>query len=120
MINKEIEEALSGFKREYESCNHNSSDLIIELEIAEIILQYIEQLENKVKELETTKTMQEYRINEMDIPKQVIRDKIEELDKAEKEIYKKDIGNNELYRLKIIDEIRSVLQELLEEGEKEE
>lgn len=48
------------------------------------------------------------------IPKEVIEKKIEELNDEEKEIYKKDIGNNELYRLKIIDETIKVLQELLE------
>lgn len=49
------------------------------------------------------------------IPKEKVENKIEELNDEEKEIYKKDIGNNELYRLKIIDETRKVLQELLEE-----
>lgn len=70
MINKEIEEALSGFKREYESCNHNSSDLIIELEIAEIILQYIDQLEKTVKRLEfqdkANKKVHDYDVNMID------------------------------------------------------
>ncbi|MCI9245590.1 MAG: hypothetical protein HFJ30_00310 [Clostridia bacterium] len=51
---------------------------------------------------------------ENSIPKQVIEEKIEGLNKEEKEIYKKDIGNNELFRLNIINEIRDVLQELLE------
>lgn len=38
------------------------------------VLSYISELEGKC-------AMQEYRINEMDIPKQVVRDKVEELRK---------------------------------------
>lgn len=63
----------------------------------------------KAKAIKTTLTALEN-----SIPKQVIEEKIEGLNKEEKEIYKKDIGNNELFRLNIINEIRDVLQELLE------
>lgn len=50
-----------------------------------------------------------------------IEKKRDKLNDEEKEIYKKDIGSNELYRLKIIDEARNVLQEILElvKGEKQ-
>lgn len=47
------------------------------------------------------------------ISKNEIKESIAELNNEEKEIYKKDIGNNELYRLKIIDEIRDSFQKLL-------
>ena len=71
---------------------------------------HLEQLEQLQNDIETT-------LNYIDnsIPKEKVENKIEELNDEEKEIYKKDIGNNELYRLKIIDETRKVLQELLEE-----
>lgn len=135
MINKEIEEAksiLSLFSSDEESRAYQA-DITYAIEG---ILQYIDQLENKVKELkkENDKLTYarnwyfEHTVNKIVTPEMLhkilrtkyigrekIENKIAELDKEEKEIYKKDIGNNELYRLKIIDEIRSVLQELLEE-----
>ena len=41
MLSDEEREALRNFKSEYETCNHNSSDLIIELDDAKIILKLI-------------------------------------------------------------------------------
>ena len=42
MLSDEEKEALRNFKSEYETCDHYSSDLIIELDDAEIILKLIE------------------------------------------------------------------------------
>lgn len=67
--------------------------------------------------------MEEYRINEMDIPKQVIRDKIEELNREEQEL-QDNISAEERekysdasigYALSYIEAKRETLQELLEE-----
>ena len=46
MLSDEEREALRNFKSEYETCNHNTSDLIIELDDAEIILNLIEKQQN--------------------------------------------------------------------------
>ena len=61
MLSDEEKEALRNFKSEYETCDHYSSDLIIELDDAEIILNLIEKqskeiegLKDKNKELEDT------------------------------------------------------------------
>lgn len=49
MQNKEIEEAIKSFKNEYENCNYNSSDLIIELEMAETVLNLIKELQEETE-----------------------------------------------------------------------
>jgi len=46
----EEREALRNFKSEYETCNHNSSDLIIELDDAKIILNLIEKYQKEIEE----------------------------------------------------------------------
>lgn len=46
MLSDEEKEALRNFKSEYETCDHYSSDLIIELDDAEIILKLIEKQKN--------------------------------------------------------------------------
>jgi hypothetical protein len=132
MQNKEIEKLLSCDNCLFYACEGCETTWTDRKKIRE----YIDQLENKVKELkkENDKLTYarnwyfEHTVNKIVTPEMLhkilrtkyigrekIENKIAELDKEEKEIYKKDIGNNELYRLKIIDEIRSVLQELLEE-----
>ena len=45
-MSDEEKEALRNFKSEYETCNHNRSDLIIELDDAKIILNLIEKQKN--------------------------------------------------------------------------
>lgn len=54
-MSDEEKEALRNFKSEYETCDHYSSDLIIELDDAEIILNLIEKQSKEIEELKTTK-----------------------------------------------------------------
>ena len=49
-MSDEEKEALRNFKSEYETCDHYSSDLIIELDDAEIILNLIEKLQKENEE----------------------------------------------------------------------
>lgn len=49
MLSDEEKEALRNFKSEYETCDHYSSDLIIELDDAEIILNLIEKQSKELK-----------------------------------------------------------------------
>ena len=51
MLSDEEKEALRNFKSEYETCDHYSSDLIIELDDAEIILNLIEKQFKEIEEL---------------------------------------------------------------------
>jgi len=51
MLSDEEREALRNFKSEYETCDHYSSDLIIELDDAEIILNLIEKQSKEIEEL---------------------------------------------------------------------
>ena len=51
MLSDEEKEALRNFKNEYETCDHYSSDLIIELDDAEIILNLIEKQSKEIEEL---------------------------------------------------------------------
>lgn len=53
-MSDEEREALRNFKSEYETCEHYSSDLIIELDDAEIILNLIEKQSKEIKELKET------------------------------------------------------------------
>ena len=50
-MSDEEKEALRNFKSEYETCDHYSSDLIIELDDAEIILNLIEKQSKEIEEL---------------------------------------------------------------------
>ena len=51
MLSDEEKEALRNFKSEYETCDHYSSDLIIELDDAEILLNLIEKQSKEIEEL---------------------------------------------------------------------
>ena len=55
MLSDEEKEALRNFKSEYETCDHYSSDLIIELDDAEIILNLIEKQSKEIEELKEYK-----------------------------------------------------------------
>lgn len=98
-MNKELEEAKEYLEHEIKVYENNK-------EINRIIGGKVGERQHKINKIV---------LNYIDnsIPKEVVEKTIEELNNEEKEIYKKDIGNNELYRLKIIDEKRNVLQELL-------
>lgn len=50
-MSDEEKEALRNFKSEYETCDHYSSDLIIELDDAEIVLNLIEKQSKEIEEL---------------------------------------------------------------------
>ena len=107
MLSDEEKEALRNFKSEYETCDHYSSDLIIELDDAEIILNLIEKQSKEIEELKEDNEHQwEERCKltfelENSISNDKIKAKIEELDYN-------DIGNFER-RCK-----QEVLQSLLE------
>lgn len=51
MLSDEEKEALRKFKSEYETCDYYSSDLIIELDDAEIILNLIKKQSKEIEEL---------------------------------------------------------------------
>lgn len=83
MLSDEEREALRNFKSEYETCDHCSSDLIIELDDAEIILNLIEK---QSKEIETLKN------NNKDLLRK-LRNRVKEVKKLEKySLYKKEFS----------------------------
>lgn len=53
MLSDEEKEALRNFKSEYETCDHYSSDLIIELDDAETILNLIEKQDKIIQAIAT-------------------------------------------------------------------
>lgn len=101
MLSDEEREALRNFKSEYETCDHYSSDLIIELDDAEIILNLIEKQQ---KEIERT--------NEILIWKQKheeqLQKEIEEL-KDTRSIF--NMGRRS-YRNEIEDKIKAKIEEV--------
>lgn len=144
MKNKEIEEAKNYFKKRIDICMKNAdicddnnfdeeaTYLRKEQILTENILQYIEQLENKVKELECDKHNKENKIIEQEkflqmsaeviknsLLKQVIRDKIEEINK-EIEKYREYTEQGIETDIEWVDNVANrqiveVLRELLEE-----
>lgn len=60
MLSDEEKEALRNFKSEYETCNHNSSDLIIELDDAKTILNLIDKQQKEIDK--QNKVIREYEI----------------------------------------------------------
>ena len=129
MLSDKERETLRNFKSEYETCKHNSSDLIIELDDAKIVLNLIEKQSKEIEELKEksmhiTKETVEF-VNSHYIHKDKIKSKIEELEK-EQEGNRKNLYNaiNNLC-FKEIDRIsnricvnmtvRGILQSLLEE-----
>lgn len=85
MLSDEEKEALRNFKSEYETSDHYSSDLIIELDDAEMILNLIEKQSKEIEELkEKTKKCEYYEIvaDELyknSVSEDIIKAKIEEL-----------------------------------------
>ena len=100
MLSDEEKEALRNFKSEYETCDHYSSDLIIELDDAEIILNLIEK---QSKEIEGLKDKIKAKIEEF----KIVRDTILE---NEKEFNRPMMT----YDLKRNDYCEKMLQSLLE------
>lgn len=68
-------EIIKNIKRPIIACGFDKQTSI--LKAIEHILSKLEQDEKRIKELEVANKMQEYRINEMDIPKQKVKDIIE-------------------------------------------
>ena len=58
-------------------------------ESIETVLQALENKDNEIQDLKAVNAMQEYRINEMDIPKKKIEDRIKELWKEKQELQDK-------------------------------
>lgn len=96
MLSDEEREALRKFKSEYETCDHYSSDLIIELDDAEIILNLIEKQSKEIEELKNKNKKLQDKAKELIFEKQEltsalldstpndkIKAKIEEVDKDE-------------------------------------
>ena len=103
MLSDEEKQALRNFKSEYETCDHYSSDLIIELDDAEIILNLIEKQSKEIEESEQ-KERNAYIKGTNDAHelcnkmwKDKIKAKIEVLEKLQKEF-----PNNDEIRIKII------------------
>lgn len=107
----EEKEALRNFKSEYETCDHYSSDLIIELDDAEILLNLIEKQSKEIEELKEKNRQGKMRIVQLEneitariedvnkyfTPNDKIKAKIEVLEKLQKEF-----PNNDEIRIKII------------------
>lgn len=132
MLSDEEKEALRNFKSEYETCDHYSSDLIIELDDAEIILNLIEKQSKEIEELKNKNKKLQDKAKELIFEKQEltsalldstpndkIKAKIEELDieiqcceyaDDDTEEYKKDIEKEKRRLLRD----KKVLQSLLE------
>ena len=83
MLSDEEREALRNFKSEYETCDHYSSDLIIELDDAEIILKLIEKQSKEIEELKKYEKYYEEmeEVNKKFIAVDKIKAKIEEYEK---------------------------------------
>ena len=127
MLSDEEKEALRNFKSEYETCDHYSSDLIIELDDAEIILNLIEKQSKEIEELTDKNKKLKDKAKELIFEKQEltsglldstpndkIKSKIEEVEQWE-------LYNMKIPRLSTLDErlgakigIKYVLQSLLE------
>lgn len=102
-MSEEERDALRNFKSEYETCNHNSSDLIIELDDAKIILNLIEKQQKEMVEENNY------------ISKDKIKAKIAEYDKKKKDI-PHEIDLKAFYTISDIRNIQiDVLESLLEE-----
>ena len=112
-----IEDGLQG----YEMVIVNTKNLIENLIQRNKDLEQIEKehkeengrLRDRVKELESINAMQEYRINEMDIPRSKLKEKLENLKKDYKEALEENSTKAFILKCQI-----EILQELLEESEK--
>lgn len=134
MLSDEEKEALRNFKSEYESCDHYSSDLIIELDDAEILLNLIEKQSKEIEELKENNKNFEDELNKYIVKMSdeqyrrlvdIIRDeinkfwkykikaKIEELEKEITEDKKKNDGFWSDYSI-YLDAQREGFQSLLE------
>ena len=94
MLSDEEKEALRNFKSEYETCDHYSSDLIIELDDAEILLNLIEKQSKEIEELKNGQI--DFWISDKEIEDRIknkftsndkIKAKIEELEKGNKNTF---------------------------------
>lgn len=126
MLSDEEKEALRNFKSEYETCDHYSSDLIIELDDAEIILNLIEKQSKDIEELildleEMTKSNNHKKENWVHksilnsyVSKDKIEAKIEEYDDKEmtKNLVNRSAGKT--FQQAVHYEVKKVLQSLLE------
>lgn len=121
MLSDEEKEALKNFKSEYETCDHYSSDLIIDLDDAEIILNLIDKQQKEIEELQETNMIQRSQLNSVwdrgFIHKDKIKAKIEEIDNME-------LCSMRIPKLSTLDErlgakigIKYVLQSLLAKEE---
>ena len=125
-----LEEAINNLKKlvelrknksnvKYDTCICGTKDL-------ETLLQALENKDKQIKELKALNKMQEYRINEMDIPKKKIEDKIKEIRKNKKfkieavlpphtfGVVRPDMGQHVVESLMTIDEVENILLKLLE------
>lgn len=101
-MSDEEKEALRNFKSEYETCDHYSSDLIIELDDAEIILNLIEKQSKEIEELKKERATEIVYVDKNFVRKDKIKAILEEYKYTE-------IGDSE----KII-EFYKKMQSLLE------
>lgn len=124
MLSDEEKEALRNLKSEYETCDHYSSDLIIELDDAEIILNLIEKqskeiegLKDKNKELIKERATEIVYVDKNFVRKDKIKAKIEEFKTVRDTILENEKELNRpmmTYDLKRNDYCEKMLQSLLE------
>ena len=125
----EEKEALRNIKSEYETCDHYSSDLIIELDDAEILLNLIDKQSKEIEELKNEVMEKELIIDGMKEDRRIAVEEIQEQYYVSKDKLKakiEEVEQWELYNMKIpklstLDErlgakigINYVLQSLLE------
>ena len=110
MLSDEEKEALRNFKSEYETCDHYSSDLIIELDDAEIILNLIEKQSKEIEGLK--KENLEIRDWKYVIDSPIDLDKLKELDLIK--IKGKEYVSKDKIKAKIEDILNSENSEAIE------
>jgi len=95
-MSDEEREALRNFKSEYETCNHNSSDLIIELDDAKIILNLIEKYQKEIEDWKfTAKYVEENYVSKERIKKDLKT--CEQVYEREMKPYQKEYGLDVTY-----------------------
>ena len=117
----EEKEAMRVFKSEYETSDHYSSDLIIELDDAEILLNLIEKQQKEIEELRSE--IDEHVYNGCDYElcnkkwEDKIKAKIEEYNDKGLTVNLVNRSAGKTFEQAVRYEVRKVLQSLLEEKE---
>lgn len=115
MLSDEEKEALRNFKSEYETCDHYSSDLIIELDDAEILLNLIDKQSKEIEGLkEDNKKKSIVIIEYQDLYEKLvdkIKAKIEEKFLEAKGLYERGVQPQAQYTMKLLRDLEKSLLE---------